>query len=80
MDHVLCVRITIQHKIRLGHLVAATLANINKARGADTTIEWTIRSLFAKFRKGDMEIDHKPRACRPVLCDEDHLRQTVETQ
>ncbi|GFY14805.1 hypothetical protein TNCV_648481 [Trichonephila clavipes] len=81
----------IPQKFRLGHLVAETpkkkptahallmLANINKAWGADTTIERTVLSLFAKFRKGDTEIDHKPRAFRPVWCDKNHLQQKVET-
>ncbi|GFT95517.1 hypothetical protein TNCV_1558751 [Trichonephila clavipes] len=64
------VRILIHHEFRQGHWVA-------KAWGASTTRERTTIRLFDKLRKGDMEIDPKPRAGCPVRCDKDPLLQKV---
>ncbi|GFW48135.1 hypothetical protein TNCV_3076751 [Trichonephila clavipes] len=73
-------RIVIQSKLRLGYLSAAVVTNVNKAWGAGTTNEWTVRRLFAKFRSGVMGIDYKPGAGHSVWCVVDHLRQDVKTQ
>ncbi|GFY74682.1 hypothetical protein TNIN_366931 [Trichonephila inaurata madagascariensis] len=74
------VRIAIQREFWLGHSAIATVAKVNKAYGAGTTSEWTVRKLFDKFHSGDMEIDHKLRAGRAVWCDVYHLWQKTEVQ
>ncbi|GFY39108.1 hypothetical protein TNIN_384191 [Trichonephila inaurata madagascariensis] len=44
----------------------------NKAWGAGTTKEQTVRRLFVKFCGGNMEIDHKPGGGHLGRCDIGH--------
>ncbi|GFV13010.1 hypothetical protein TNCV_3175451 [Trichonephila clavipes] len=52
-------RIMIKHDFWLGHLQAATVANVSKAWGAGTASERTVLRLFTKFRCSEMESEHK---------------------
>ncbi|GFX23914.1 hypothetical protein TNCV_2730191 [Trichonephila clavipes] len=45
-----------------------------------TTNEWSVIRLFAMFRKGDMDINHKSEASRPMRCNVDYLWQNDKTR
>ncbi|GFY70332.1 hypothetical protein TNIN_282971 [Trichonephila inaurata madagascariensis] len=70
------VGIVIQYEF---HPETSIVTNVNNAWGAGTIRKRTVRRLFAKFRSGNMENDHKPGAGRSVRCDVDHFWQKIET-
>lgn len=59
------IRKLLKYEFQLGHRASEATKNINRAQGAKTVEESTVRRWFFKFRNGDLNLDDKPRPGQP---------------
>lgn len=66
------------YDFKSGFSAAESSRRINAAFGEGTTSERSARDWFARFRKGDENLEDAPRSGRPSEVDDDRLLQLVE--
>lgn len=71
------LRIILLHEFKLGHSVAESIVNINKAWGPNVTSQRTTRRWFAKFRSGDISVEDQDKEGRPSAVDDNKLKEII---
>ena len=61
-----------------GKNATETQKKICAAYGEGAVTDWTCQKWFAKFRAGDLSLDHAPRSGRPVEVDSDQIETLIE--
>ncbi|XP_065664499.1 histone-lysine N-methyltransferase SETMAR-like [Hydra vulgaris] len=73
------IRSCLLYEFKLGRNVTQAAKNICTAFGEGTVSERTAQKWFQRFSSGDESIEDLPRSGRPLLVDEDELKDAVES-
>ncbi|XP_065674006.1 uncharacterized protein LOC136090956 [Hydra vulgaris] len=73
------IRSCLLYEFKLGRNATQAAKNICTAFGEGTVSERTAQKWFQRFSSGDESIEDLPRSGRPLLVDEDELKDAVES-